>query len=544
MISSATNMWLPYQINATSSMPPNESYSPLASEHSSSSSSPVSSASSDKQPLSISGFMPTYHDDENAYPTNQHLNNNTNTSTNDNDVTNSSDSIQSSISATSTPTYRSPQSVQSYAPQMYQHTINNSTANFMPYNQYSQYTQNSYFNSQSEFSSYYTGAKVDQFSSSDIKQEVDYPGHSASVRSHENAVPLSNMINNMVGINQGNSYAHAAATAYYNGMNLNSTYYQPNYFNQANTNHTRNNSTGYSSNFQQTVEEQHSSFVKPTAVKHEHQHQVMPSYDLGNPAAHSSANISSMPHSVQSPSIQSMYPNMPKNQTTNPNIKVKLQDMSLWKQFSQIGTEMIITKCGRRMFPSLRVSVSGLDNASKYVMVVDIVPVDDNRYKYHNCEWIVSGKAEAHFVGRGYLHPDSPLTGSQWSKQIISFHKLKLTNNPFDRSGHIILNSMHRYVPRVHIIEEGKSINTFVMNECVFTAVTAYQNELITKLKIEYNPFAKGFRDGQNRQGFRGNTKRGSDDEVELKDDRYNAAMTRMNSGVGLDSHSNLNNLR
>lgn len=207
---------------------------------------------------------------------------------------------------------------------------------------------------------------------------------------------------------------------------------------------------------------------------------------------------------------------MPKNQITNPNIKVKLQDMSLWKQFNQIGTEMIITKCGRRMFPSLRVSVSGLDASSKYVMVVDIVPVDDNRYKYHNCEWIVSGKAEAHFVGRGYLHPDSPLTGSQWSKQIISFHKLKLTNNPFDRSGHIILNSMHKYVPRVHIIEEGKSINTFVLTECVFTAVTAYQNELITKLKIEYNPFAKGFRDGQNRQGFRAGAtqgKRSSDDE-------------------------------
>lgn len=85
-------------------------------------------------------------------------------------------------------------------------------------------------------------------------------------------------------------------------------------------------------------------------------------------------------------------------------------------------------------------------------------------------------------------------------KQVISFHKLKLTNNPFDRAGHIILNSMHKYVPRLHIIEEGKSISTFLFNEAVFTAVTAYQNESITKLKIEYNPFAKGFRDGQSRK--------------------------------------------
>lgn len=30
-------------------------------------------------------------------------------------------------------------------------------------------------------------------------------------------------------------------------------------------------------------------------------------------------------------------------------------------------------------------------------------------------------------------------------------------------------------------------------------AVTAYQNQLITKLKIEKNPFAKGFRDPNGR---------------------------------------------
>ena len=36
---------------------------------------------------------------------------------------------------------------------------------------------------------------------------------------------------------------------------------------------------------------------------------------------------------------------------------------------------------------------------------------------------------------------------------------------------------------------------TFVFPETQFTTVTAYQNQCITKLKIESNPFAKGFRD-------------------------------------------------
>lgn len=89
------------------------------------------------------------------------------------------------------------------------------------------------------------------------------------------------------------------------------------------------------------------------------------------------------------------------------------------------------------MFPSIRVTVSGLESNSKYIMFIDVVPFDDNRYKYHNCEWIVSGKAEPHFGGRAYLHPDSPMNGAQWTKQIVSFHKLKLTNNPLDKQGHV-----------------------------------------------------------------------------------------------------------
>lgn len=187
---------------------------------------------------------------------------------------------------------------------------------------------------------------------------------------------------------------------------------------------------------------------------------------------------------------------------------------------------MIITKCGRRMFPSLRINVSGLENGVKYVMLVDIVPFDDNRYKYHNCEWVVSGKSEQH-TQKEYTHPDSPLTGSQWMKQSISFHKLKLTNNPYDKN-HIILNSMHKYIPRIHIIapEQG-SIDTFQFPETVFMAVTAYQNEAITKLKIEHNPFAKGFRDGQSRKDYR--AKRSSDDENEFSEERnhFNQLMSQ-----------------
>lgn len=123
------------------------------------------------------------------------------------------------------------------------------------------------------------------------------------------------------------------------------------------------------------------------------------------------------------------------------NIQVKLETKSLWTQFASIGTEMIITKCGRRMFPTFKISIAGLEPQSKYILLMDVVPADDNRYKYNNSEWNVTGKAEPHTLGRFYIHPDSPATGVQWMKQQIMFHKMKLTNNGMDQNGHVFLKT-------------------------------------------------------------------------------------------------------
>ena len=122
---------------------------------------------------------------------------------------------------------------------------------------------------------------------------------------------------------------------------------------------------------------------------------------------------------------------------TDPNINVKLETRALWNKFAEIGTEMIITKCGRRMFPTFKISITGLEPQSKYILLMDVIPADENRYKYNNSEWNITGKAEPHSIGRFYIHPDSPATGVQWMKQSILFHKIKLTNNAMDHHGHV-----------------------------------------------------------------------------------------------------------
>jgi hypothetical protein len=188
---------------------------------------------------------------------------------------------------------------------------------------------------------------------------------------------------------------------------------------------------------------------------------------------------------------------------------IYLCNRDLWVKFHSHTTEMIITKQGRRMFPTLQFSLTGLDSQRHYNVFVDMVLADPHHWKFQNGKWTTCGQAEQLPPnGRVYLHPDSPNTGAHWMKQDIIFSKLKLTNNKTCDQGYIVLNSMHKYQPRIHVIEVGggpheqKNLQTHSFPETTFIAVTAYQNTDITQLKIDHNPFAKGFRD--NYDGGRG----------------------------------------
>ena len=86
-------------------------------------------------------------------------------------------------------------------------------------------------------------------------------------------------------------------------------------------------------------------------------------------------------------------------------------------------------------------------------------------------------------------------------KEPVSFAKVKLTNKT-NGNGQIMLNSLHKYEPRVHLVRVGcdqRQVVTYPFPETQFIAVTAYQNEEVTSLKIKYNPFAKAFLDAKER---------------------------------------------
>lgn len=134
------------------------------------------------------------------------------------------------------------------------------------------------------------------------------------------------------------------------------------------------------------------------------------------------------------------------------------------------------------MFPVLKISVTGLDPNAMYSLLLDFVPTDSHRWKYVNGEWVPAGKPEVSSHSCVYIHPDSPNFGAHWMKAPISFSKVKLTNK-LNGGGQIMLNSLHKYEPQVHIVRVGGA-HRMVMNcsfpETQFIAVTAYQNEEVS----------------------------------------------------------------
>lgn len=235
-------------------------------------------------------------------------------------------------------------------------------------------------------------------------------------------------------------------------------------------------------------------------------------------AGSSLVNISEPPPSSTLPSTRFGSPDLERDfpaVLTFKGVSVTLENNNVWKQFYGCGTEMILTKQGRRMFPYCRFRLAGLDPDQLYSLVLSIVPSDKCRYRWSSSKWEVTGPAEhqTQALIRAFSHHYSPCKGSDWMGGLVSFYKLKLTNNPQDQDGHIILHSMHCYIPRLHVIPVpdgvvhtsgqavvmGPESITFTFPQTEFMAVTTYQNFRITQLKINHNPFAKGFReDGHN----------------------------------------------
>lgn len=76
-----------------------------------------------------------------------------------------------------------------------------------------------------------------------------------------------------------------------------------------------------------------------------------------------------------------------------------------------------------------------------------------------------------------YIHPESPNFGAHWMKEAVSFAKVKLTNKS-NGNGQIMLNSLHKYEPRVHLVrvgaEEQRTVRLPFLFSCFFLLQITY----------------------------------------------------------------------
>eukprot|EP00058_Branchiostoma_floridae_P002613 XP_002588101.1 hypothetical protein BRAFLDRAFT_87620 [Branchiostoma floridae] len=202
--------------------------------------------------------------------------------------------------------------------------------------------------------------------------------------------------------------------------------------------------------------------------------------------------------------VSSQEYGLPIAKTTH-GVTVSLEKAGLWRQFQECGTEMILNRAGRRMFPPVMVTITGLDPSATYRVYMDVVPADGYRHKFTKTAWVATGPAEFSISNPPYEHPNSPASGAGWMGTVVSFAKAKITNNNDSVEGNFLLHSMHKYQTKIIISRQetdkkarsclGDHTHTFQFEETAFVAVTAYQNHRVTRLKIKNNPFAKAFRD-------------------------------------------------
>ncbi|XP_048107043.1 MAX gene-associated protein isoform X3 [Alosa alosa] len=196
----------------------------------------------------------------------------------------------------------------------------------------------------------------------------------------------------------------------------------------------------------------------------------------------------------------------PSEHDMDSEIRVMLDNDSVWQEFHSIETEMLLTRKGRRMFPFCRYRLTGLAPRGLYFLVMDFQLLDEQRYRWTVEGRVPCGPSETHEArGRVYTHPSSPTTGSVWMEDPVVFRAVKLTSNLQNNDGLVVLHSNHRYIPRLHVVPfdpygrntvdlDSPETQTFVFPQTEFYAVSCYQNPRLIKLKIKHNPFASQFR--------------------------------------------------
>lgn len=188
---------------------------------------------------------------------------------------------------------------------------------------------------------------------------------------------------------------------------------------------------------------------------------------------------------------------------------IRLLDENLWSKFKENENEMIITRCGRCLFPLLKIEIypTQADIPSIYDIRVNLLEMGNNRWKYRNSSWNSQphqkGELPSPFPSYGSPPvcqsyrlpvPLKPETFLKDGKYIASFDAIKLSNIESNKKNSFLVKSFKKYQLSITIKDRFNALNFMeeILPLTTFIAVTHYQNPIITSLKKYHNPHAKG----------------------------------------------------
>ncbi|XP_037074027.1 T-box transcription factor T-like [Pollicipes pollicipes] len=112
------------------------------------------------------------------------------------------------------------------------------------------------------------------------------------------------------------------------------------------------------------------------------------------------------------------------------NVVVTLEKAALWKAFCARTNEMIVTRKGRKMFPTIRLKIEGLEKTCLYAMVLEFTQLYDIKFRYIHGDWKPTATARADPpLTACYVHPKSYQLGEFWMNEPICFDDVKITND-------------------------------------------------------------------------------------------------------------------
>lgn len=85
-------------------------------------------------------------------------------------------------------------------------------------------------------------------------------------------------------------------------------------------------------------------------------------------------------------------------------------DQLFWEYFMLLQKHRVCVQqfCfvffNRRMFPSYKVKMTGMNPKTKYILLIDVVPADDHRYKFCDNKWWVSKDTRRGVCVSVYMH--------------------------------------------------------------------------------------------------------------------------------------------